>query len=154
MKLVTSLSRSWRPALALVAVASTFAPISHADAPTGRFTVAAGIVTDTQTGLQWQAVDDGKTYAFVAAEQHCVALGGSWRAPSMKELQTIVDESRAYPAVDTSVFTSIPSSNGLPSCYQTSTPLAGSALGWLVCFDFGRPTYDTVNDAYKVLCVR
>lgn len=125
-----------------------------AEPPAMRYAISDGLVTDTETGLVWQQTDAGGSYTFAAAQQHCADLGGGFRAPSVKELLTLVDESRAYPAADPSVFTSIPTDNGLPSCYQTSTPLAGTSISWLVCFDEGRPTYDSVNDAYRVLCVR
>lgn len=153
MKLSTLFSRVFRPAFALGVLALLFASLSRAQTPLGRYTVAAGVVTDTQTGLEWQQTDDGNSYTFAAAPGRCTGLGTGWRVPSMKELQTIVDESLAYPAVDKTVFTSIPSGNGLPSCYETSTQLAGSTLGWLVCFDTGRATYDSASDAYRVLCV-
>lgn len=113
--------------------------------------VRAGLTATT--GLTWQHTDAGNTYTFADAQQHCADLGAGWRVPSVKELLTIVDESRANPAVDSTVFTSIPSGGNIVSCYQTSTPLAGTGISWLVCFDAGRPTYDSSNDAYRVLCV-
>ncbi|HEY4105090.1 MAG TPA: DUF1566 domain-containing protein, partial [Polyangiaceae bacterium] len=101
----------------------------------------------------WQQSDDGNNYTFAAAQTHCSGLGAGWRAPSMKELQTIVDESRVYPAIDNTVFPTVSSATTLGSCYQTSTVLAGSNISWIVCFDSGRPTYDNENDTYHVLCV-
>ena len=130
-----------------------FASLGHAETPPGRYSIAAGVVTDTKTGLEWQQADDGASYAFAAAQQHCAALGGAWRVPSVKELLTLVDESRSYPALDASIFASVPAI-GNDSCYQTSTPLAGTNITWLVCFDEGRPTYDSASDAYRALCVR
>ena len=154
MKRGSLLSNARWGGLALACLALMFAAISRANAPAGRFTVASGIATDHQTGLDWQQADDGKLYTFTAAKPHCAAIGAAWRVPSMKELQTIIDESRANPAIDTSVFTSISTASTLDTCYQTSSPLAGSALGWLVCFDEGRATYDSLTNAYRVLCVR
>ena len=154
MKYSRLLQSTWRPALLLGCLAVLLATPGHAETPPGRYTIAAGVVTDTKTGLDWQQTESGATYTFAAAQQHCASLGANWRAPSVKELLTLVDESRTIPAVDSSVFTSIPKQGGLPSCYQTSTPLAGTGITWLVCFDEGRPTYDNANDAYRALCVR
>jgi hypothetical protein len=152
--IVRLLGKSWLPTLSLTALAFALASQSRAQSPAGRYDVAAGLVTDTHTGLVWQQTDSGGSYTFAAAQQHCADLGASFRAPSVKELLTLVDESRANPAVDSAVFSTIPNGGNLVSCYQTSTPLAGTNLAWLVCFDAGRPTYDSVNDAYRVLCVR
>ncbi|HEX3774610.1 MAG TPA: DUF1566 domain-containing protein [Polyangiaceae bacterium] len=153
MKLQATLAKIWLPALALVGGALVFASVGHADAPAGRFTISNGSVSDNQTGLVWQQSDDGNTYAFAAAQTHCSSLGAGWRAPSMKELQTIVDETRVYPAIDNNVFPTVSSVTTSGSCYQTSTVLAGSNISWIVCFDSGRPTYDNENDTYHVLCV-
>ena len=154
MKRVRLPKRSLLPALVLIGLGCALASQSRAETPPGRYTIAAGLVTDTKTGLVWQQTEAGNSYAFAAAQQHCADLGAGFRAPSVKELLTLVDESRRDPAVDSSVFTSIPVASGLPSCYQTSTPLAGTTITWLVCFDEGRPTYDSMNNAYRVLCVR
>lgn len=137
--------------LALLALLVTQA--GRADAPAGRYTSAAGEVTDNQTGLIWQQADDGKGYSFAGAKTHCEGLGAGWRVPSVKELQTLVDETRSNPAIDSTVFTST-AAVGLGTCYQTSSQLAGTALGWLVCFAEGRSTYDNAANPYFVRCVR
>ena len=151
---VRLLRKSWLPALVLTALAFALASHGRAQTPAGRYDVSAGLVMDTKTGLVWQQSDPATTFTFAAAQQHCADLGTSFRVPSVKELLTLVDESRAHPAVDSAVFSTIPNGGNIVSCYQTSTPLAGTNLAWLVCFDAGRPTYDSVNDAYRVLCVR
>lgn len=154
MKLSPWVYKAFLPALGLAGLALLFAPLLRAQTPAGRYTIASGVVTDTKTGLEWQQTDDGQTFVFGAAPQHCVDRGAGWRVPSVKELLTIVDESRTGPAADPTVFTTIPTSGNLATCYQTSTPLAGTGISWLVCFDEGRPTYDSTNNAYRVLCVR
>ncbi len=64
-----------------------------------------GTVTDQASKLTWQQKDDGRTRDWKSALQYCqdLKLGGSenWRLPSVKELQSIVDYSRKYPALDT-----------------------------------------------------
>ena len=154
MNVLGLLRRSWLPTLALCGLAIALSSQSRAQTPAGRYDIAAGLVTDTKTGLVWQQTDAGMTYTFNAAHQHCADLGASWRVPSVKELLTIVDESRTNPAVDSAVFSSIPMGGNIVSCYQTSTPLAGTGISWLVCFDEGRPTYSSSSEAYRVLCVR
>ena len=77
-----------------------------------------GTVTDTATGLMWQAVDSGATLdwenALSYAENLTLAGHDDWRLPDVKELQGIVDYSRSPnatnpanlgPAIDTDFFT-------------------------------------------------
>ena len=63
-----------------------------------------GTVTDRATGLMWQQADDGVTRnweeALAYAETATVAGHGDWRLPTAKELQSIVDYTRAPDAVD------------------------------------------------------
>lgn len=58
-----------------------------------------GTVTDQATGLMWQKDDDGKTYDWPQALQYAsdLKLAGyqDWRLPTAKELQSIIDYSRA-----------------------------------------------------------
>ena len=58
-----------------------------------------GTVSDSATGLMWQQADDGTKREFDAAITYCEALslGGQtdWRLPNIKELQSILDYSRA-----------------------------------------------------------
>jgi len=93
-------------------------------------------VTHHKTGLIWQAVDDGQLRNWADANQYCadLALGGydDWRLPRVDELQTIVDYSRSYPAID-SVFAPC-----ISSAYWTSSTVVGSAVVlWYVEFAQG-----------------
>jgi len=58
-----------------------------------------GTVNDSATGLMWQQDDSGSTKSWDDAISYCEALslGGSsdWRLPNAKELQSIVDYTRA-----------------------------------------------------------
>ena len=58
-----------------------------------------GTVTDKASGLVWQKVDDGKTRdweeALACAENLKLADHEDWRLPNAKELQSIVDYTRA-----------------------------------------------------------
>ena len=56
-------------------------------------------IIDKATGLMWQKADSGKAMAWKQALAHCEALTtagkSDWRLPNAKELQSIVDYTRA-----------------------------------------------------------
>jgi hypothetical protein len=58
-----------------------------------------GTVTDHATGLMWAKADSPKPMDWPSALAYCESLGlaghGDWRLPNAKELQSIVDYSRA-----------------------------------------------------------
>ena len=64
----------------------------------------AGTITDLATGLMWQGADSGATYNWDGALGYCndLSLAGhdDWRLPNAKELQSIVDYTRAPDAQD------------------------------------------------------
>jgi hypothetical protein len=107
-------------------------------------------VTDGGTGLEWQRKIDEVERTRAEATALCAARPGGWRLPTMKELQTIVDDSRADPAIDVVAFPDTPSES-----FWTATPFApipGSA--WRTSFQRGY-TYDSMEDStYRVRCVR
>ncbi|MEU4155890.1 sigma-70 family RNA polymerase sigma factor [Actinoplanes sp. NPDC026670] len=75
---------------------------------TGRpdYQVAAGQVTDPETGLTWQRATS-KEMSAAQATAYCSALtlgGQKWRLPTLRELSTTVDDSRVAPAIDTGAF--------------------------------------------------
>jgi len=65
---------------------------------------ADGTIRDRATGLTWQKTDGGKTmdwkHALAYAENLDLAGHDDWRLPDVKELQSIVDYSRAPDADD------------------------------------------------------
>lgn len=65
-------------------------------------------VTDKATGLMWAQVDSQKGMdwetALAYAENSNYAGYSDWRLPNVKELQSIVDYSGAFPAIDTTFF--------------------------------------------------
>ena len=125
-------------------------------APPGRYTIPGdGTVHDNQTGLVWQQTlgdnPNGETWS--AAASYCSALGlsgGGWRVPSMKELQTLVDETVGSPSIDTTAFPNAP-----VSVFWTSSPLAGNpSVAWLVSFNDGSTVSSGVSSTFRVRCVR
>lgn len=131
--------------------------------PESRYLIAGvapdDIVTDRGTGLTWQRRPSEQTFPFSEAEEHCASLaleGGGWRLPSMKELQTLVDESRSSPAIDPEAFPDEPTSTG--AFFRTSSLSAECPdCAWLMrpdgsVFETG---IDTGVDAHHyVRCVR
>jgi Protein of unknown function (DUF1566) len=142
-------------ALAVVATALA-APAGATTAPAGRYTYpAAGTVYDTKTKLTWQQTAPFAKYAWADAKTYCsgvgTALGGTgWRLPTMKELQTIVDETRLSPSIDPTAF---PSTQGAEFC--SSSPVAGSSSSvWSVNFLYGFTGSLDLLQLAAVRCVR
>jgi hypothetical protein len=112
-----------------------------------------GTVTDLRTGLIWQQAEIGEM-TWTQALTYCqnLSLGGfnDWRLPNCIELQSIVDFSKRYPAIDTRAFP-----GALPACYWSSTPYAlHSGIAWLVDFNDGIVSYGLKSSYYFVRAVR
>jgi len=110
------------------------------------------IVTDNDTGLQWQ---DNKsvTKTWQEAIDYCenLTLGSyeDWRLPNMNELTSLVDDSKFIPSIDT-VF-----QYTAPNHYWSSTTYADlSNLAWIVTFGYGYQSYRSKSGSYYVRCVR
>ena len=91
-------------------------------------------ITDSSTGLMW-AVETlprmTQEAAFEAAKASTLSGYSDWRAPTVKELQSIVDYSRSIPACD-------PVFQTKPNGYWTSTDYkAYPASAWIVNFNHG-----------------
>ena len=144
MNFTKMLQRIYRGTLTVIVAVLLFAAHGHADAPAGRYTVSAGSVTDNLTGLVWQQVVASSSYNYADAKQYCAGLtGGTWRLPSPKELQTLVDESRKNPAIDTTAFPNTPSTN-----------VRTSVSNWVVSFGDGIAGTADATTPYSVRCVR
>jgi hypothetical protein len=140
--------------LAVVALATVaFTRSADANAPAGRYTTTGGTVYDTKTKLTWQQTVAPVTYTWAGAKTYCAGLnlgGTGWRLPTVKELQTIVDDSRTNPPIDATAFPSTPAGT-----FWSSSPLAGSSSGaWDVRFDSGRTEAPSVSLTLCVRCVR
>ncbi len=106
---------------AAVLVSIAVDPVAGADAPPGRYTIADGMVTDTETGLVWsQTEQPGGPWSWVDAQNQCTA---PWRVPTVQELRTLSDLTQtAAPTIDASVFYG-PAAGSTPSAqwFWTST---------------------------------
>ena len=130
-------------------------PGGGGDAPVERYQLEEGTVLDRATGLTWQRAVEDTMHTQAEAKAHCAGLtvtgaGGGWRLPSMKELQSLVDDSRASPAVDPVAFEEMPLEP-----FWTDTRVVGfPGSAWRVSFVHGY-TYDA-KDFYTYLarCVR
>jgi len=124
------------------------------------------VVTDALTGLQWQGCSAGSTGGdcssgtadqldWSGALSRCEELSWAghddWRLPDIRELLTIIDEGRTYPAVDDDAFPG--TSSGL---YWTGTSFTGSGTGaWHVDFDVGGILHTAAKTGTgAVRCVR
>ena len=96
-----------------------------------------GTITDNDTGLMWQKEPAPGSYTWEQALSYCedleLAAYTDWRLPTAKELQSIVDYSTVYPAVDDTYFPETGS-----SIYWVSTSNADSPSSvWYVSFADG-----------------
>jgi hypothetical protein len=66
-----------------------------------QFELASDFVVDTVTGLEWERAA-GAPVSFEDATARCASLG--LRLPSVRELQSLVDENRHAPALDPELF--------------------------------------------------
>jgi hypothetical protein len=129
-----------------------------------RFYVEGGTVRDRMTGLRWERDPIFQGDSFERARTYCgeVIINGhaNFRVPSVKELQTIVDDTRVDVLIDAGAF---PNASG--ETYWSSTrfageptdePDAGSApvLAWSVRFSDGYSQTEDVDTANRVRCVR
>jgi MYXO-CTERM domain-containing protein len=109
---------------------------------------------DKTTGLSWQLADDGNTYTYAAAVQHCASFSSAeaatgWRLPSVIELMTLIDNGVDLPSINP-FFSGTQSTN-----YWTATPTASATmLAWTVKFDFGEVIPLLMDSALPVKCVR
>lgn len=139
--------------LALAALALALPALLLADAPAGRFTASAGVVTDTVTGLQWEQGASPTALTWAGAASYCQSLtlaGGGWRLPSMKEIQTLVDESAVDPALDATLF-----SEAEGERFWTSSPQADAQdRAWLFHSSVGSVYTQETDFEVFARCVR
>ncbi|TAL51535.1 MAG: DUF1566 domain-containing protein [Methylovulum sp.] len=133
-----------------------------------RYTVSANgqEVKDNKTQLVWRRCPEGMSWsvntcagsasylthqaALQQATSEAAGTGVAWRLPNVKELASIVDRSRSYPAIDTLTFPATPS-----SAFWSSSPDVGYADGaWSVDFSDGGVDYGGRGSSFAVRLVR
>ena len=135
-----------------IAVAATAATAASAAVPAGRYTFpATGTVLDTKTKLTWQQAPATGTFSWASAKTYCAAqVPVGWRLPTVKELETLVDDSRVGPAIDPTAFPATPS-----SAFWSSSTVAGQpGLAWEVIFYYGNTDTGDATHPFNVRCVR
>jgi hypothetical protein len=114
----------------------------------------AGAIRDNETGLTWQSDLSPSTFMF-GDSSFCddATTGGfdDWRLPTITELQTIMDDTRTAPSVDTNMFPIDPDMN---ISFWTSTPYGTSGFGRAVNFYLGISSGSVVANKNRVRCVR
>jgi hypothetical protein len=113
-----------------------------------------GTVTDNHTGLIWQKAEAPELMTWEEALKYAEALslGGrdDWRLPNIKELQSLNDEHRTGPSINTAYF-----SAASPLGYWSSTTLANhSTRAWTIDFNFGIGSYKEKTEKLRVRAVR
>lgn len=112
-----------------------------------------GTVSDNRTGLVWQQGEPG-AMTWSAALTYCEALSlagaTDWRLPNIKELESLVDETRSYPSIDPTKF---PGSVSLR--YWSSTTVANTlGAAWDAAFTSGYSEPQLKSSSYNFRCVR
>lgn len=112
-----------------------------------------GTVSDNRTGLIWQQGEPG-AMTWGSALTYCegLSLAGStdWRLPNIKELESLVDEARTEPPIDTTKFP-----GAVVARYWSSTTVASTpAIAWDVAFGIGYSEPQLKGGGYNVRCVR
>lgn len=125
----------------------------HANAPPGRYIVTDFTVVDTRTGLVWERQGPAAAQTSANAESYCqnsTLENAQWRLPTMKELQTLVDESQSSPAIDLVAFPVTPAGE----FWTSSTVASFSILNWTINFVDGDTSFGSGNKTAYVRCVR
>jgi hypothetical protein len=119
-------------------------------APVVHFVVNAdNTVTDTETGIVWQQQTSSDTFA--NQPNYCGSLGGAgWRAPHALELESIIDENRSGPTIDTAMFPGTASAS-----YWTSSARADLGTdAWAIDFTNGTGISINKTMALPIRCLR
>ena len=112
-------------------------------------------VRDNKTGLIWEREPDSFHGVWSDANPHCLekTVGGrkGWRAPTVEELASLVDQSQHDPALPAGH----PFSNVKSAIYWTTTPsLKDPITAWHVSFLSGEVMTDQKSQTRRVWCVR
>jgi hypothetical protein len=101
-----------------------------------QFVIDGDTVRDRVTGLVWERAA-AEPEPFDQASARCLSLG--WRLPSVRELQSIVDENAYDPAVDQALFPATPPAGFWSQTLRGSNP-------WHVSFLDGQTSAEILGD--------
>ena len=120
-------------------------------------------VIDSTTGLTWRRCAEGMTWdsnsctgnATLFTHEGALAQAKiqsspekPWRLPNIKELASLVDNSRNNPAIDLVAFPNTPPT----STFWSSTPYAAdSTYTWYVFFYYGQVSYNYRGNRYHIV---
>jgi Protein of unknown function (DUF1566) len=144
---------SFAPDPALVrCVRSDAAPPARCYSAGARYQATDGLVVDSATGLTWQQGVLLPHATWASATSYCQSLGGGFRLPSMKELQTLLDltVTSPGPTIDSTAFPSSPAD----FTWTSSPDLAVPTEVWEIYFGFGSSGGFGQNSTDPVRCVR
>jgi len=120
---------------------------------TGPYTATKHTVMDQGTGLEWQKKDTGILHTWQDALGYCEELSldskEDWRLPDIRELKSLVDYSRYYPATAAAV----PCQS---ATYWSATTFAddSNTSAWSTFFGNGDDIWKTKSESHHVRCVR
>lgn len=111
-------------------------------------------VTSANTGLMWQQAEATAAVTWEDALTYCenLMLGNhaDWRLPNIKELRSIVDDTRSGSPLDPAYFPGVQAAR-----YWSSTTLFGhTSSAWFVDFTSGLASYNDKADQLPVRCAR
>jgi len=119
---------------------------------------SSGVVADSKSGLAWQDdySDNGgeikkATWQDALVYCHELTLGGEndWRLPNIRELKSIVDDSKYNPAIS-SIFQNVTSYY----YWSSTTRVSDSSNAWFVHFYNGYDRWYSKTNEGRVRCVR
>lgn len=111
-----------------------------------------GTVTDRGTLLTWQqGASSAMTWegALAYCEDLTLAVQNDWRLPNIKELLSLVDDTGAFPAINTTVF-----SNGDSRYWSSTSSSRAPSFAEYVYFGSGFPGGYFKTALYRARCVR
>ncbi len=119
----------------------------------GPYTTTDSTVTDKGTGLEWQNNNPDTTHTWQDALAYCETLSlddkTDWRMPNIRELKSLLDYNRYYPAVNPILLSH-------SSSYWSATTVANESQpsAWVVFFGNGDDIWKAKTESYHVRCVR
>ncbi|HYJ10912.1 MAG TPA: DUF1566 domain-containing protein, partial [Polyangiaceae bacterium] len=124
------------------------------EAPSNQFQPSTDTVTDTETLLIWQKDVAVIEATFAEAQTYCADLTldgvATWRVPSLKELQTLVDDEKT-PEFLHAEQTAFPALGDSSSFWTSTVDEAIVGRAWMVDF---REGFTSTNNDFALLAVR